>query len=137
MTAQKGSLLLLKVGDGGGIEVFTTVGGLRATRFSLNSQLVDSTNKDSGAWRELLSEGGIKSISITGAGIFMDSSAEETVRGLAFSSGQRNYRVTFGNGDYLQGAFLITSYERSGDYDGEETFSITLESSGQVVFTTA
>ncbi len=137
MTAQKGSLLLLKVGNGGGSEVFTTVGGLRATRFSLTSQMVDPTNKDSGAWREILSGAGVKSVSLSGAGVFTDSSAEETVRSLAFSASPRNYQITFGNGDYLTGSFMITSYERAGDYDAEETFSITLESSGQVTFTTA
>ena len=36
MAAQKGSLFLLKAGDGGGPEVFTTVGGLRTTSFNVN-----------------------------------------------------------------------------------------------------
>ncbi len=137
MAAQKGSLFLLKVGDGGSpTETFTTVGGLRATRFTLNNQLVDSSNKDSGAWRNILANAGIRSLTISGSGVFLDSASEETVRANAFASSVNNYRITMGNGDYLTGAFQITSYERSGDYDGEETYSITLESAGNITFTT-
>lgn len=138
MTAQKGALLLLKVGDGGTpTETFTTVAGMRSTRMILNQQLVDSTHKQSGAWRALLAEAGIRSISLTGNGIFTDSAAEETVRAIAFAGLINNFRLQFGNGDMLEGAFQITSYERAGDYDGEENFQLTLESAGTITFTTA
>ena len=137
MGAQKGALVLLKIGDGAGPEVFVTVGGLRTTRFTLNNEIVDSTNKDSGAWRMLLDGAGIRSMSIAGNGIFTDAVSEETMRGYAFANSVGNYELTFGNGDKLAGAFQITSYERGGNYDGEETYSLTLESAGAVVFTVA
>ena len=41
MATQKGSLFLLKVGDGGGPETFTTVAGMQATNFKLNTGTVD------------------------------------------------------------------------------------------------
>lgn len=138
MTAQKGSLVLLKVGDGGTpTETFTTVGGLRTTSFTHNNQTVDATNKDSGAWRELLEGAGVRSISISGSGVFTDSAAEETVRGYAVNNSIQNYELTFGNGDKLSGAFQITSYQRAGTYNDAETYSITLASAGAVTFTTA
>jgi predicted secreted protein len=34
----------------------------------------------------------------------------------------------------LMEVFLITSFEQAGEYNGEETYSLTLESSGTVVF---
>ena len=37
----------------------------------------------------------------------------------------------------VKGAFIITSYERAGEYNGEETFSITLESNGTMTYTNA
>ena len=46
MAAQKGSAMLLKVGNGGSPETFTTIGGLRSTGITLNDEAVDITNKD-------------------------------------------------------------------------------------------
>ncbi|MFW0777689.1 MAG: phage major tail protein, TP901-1 family [Rickettsiales bacterium] len=138
MTAQKGSLVLLKVGDGGEpTETFTTVGGLRTTSFTHNNQTVDTTNKDSGAWRELLADAGTRSMNIAGSGVFTDAASEEMVRGYAMSNAIHNYQMTFGNGDMLEGAFQITSYQRAGSYNNEETYSLSLASAGPVTFTTA
>jgi len=135
MTAYKGALVLLKIGDGEETELFSTIGGMRTTRFVFNSKLIDTTNKDSGAWRQILEGGGIRYISISGDGLFTDSNAEEIMREQAFNNHIKNYELYFGNGDKLSGSFQITSYERSGDYDGEETYKITLESSGEIIFT--
>lgn len=136
MTAQKGSLLLLKVGDGGTpTENFTTIGGLRTTAFSHNNQTVDTTNKDSGAWRQLLDGAGMRAISISGTGVFTNAASEETVRGFAMNNQIKNYKLTFGNGDSMTGAFQITSYQRAGNYNNEETYSLTLSSAGAITFT--
>lgn len=137
MTAQKGSIVLLKVGDGATpTESFTTVGGLRTTSFTHNNQTVDTTNKDSGAWRELLDGAGTRSITISGSGVFTDAASEETVRGFAMNNQIKNYQMTFGNGDSMSGAFQITSYQRSGNYNNEETYSLSLASAGEITFTT-
>jgi len=137
MTAYKGSDFLLKIGDGGAPEIFTTVGGMRTTRFVLDNQIIDCTNKDSGRWRGLLEGAGISTITITGSGIFTDSAAEEATRTNAFDNLIKNYQICFGNGNILEGMFQISSYERAGEYNGEETYSITLESASAITFTTA
>jgi TP901-1 family phage major tail protein len=137
MAAQKGSLFLLKVGDGGGTEVFTTIGGMRTNSFSLNNQAVDTTNKGSGQWRELLSGAGTSSVNISGSGVFTDDAAEEMVRGYAFNNEIHNYEIVFGNGDTLSGAFQITSYSRSGNHNNEEAYTVSLASAGAITFTTA
>ena len=135
MAAQKGSLLLLKVGNGGGPEVFTTVGGLRTTSFTHNNQTVDTSNKDSGAWRTLLENAGVRSITISGTGVFTNVASEETIRSIAMNNQIKNYQMTFGNGDSMTGAFQITSYQRAGNYNNEETYSISLASAGAITFT--
>ena len=138
MTAQQGSLVLLKVGDGATpTENFTTVGGLRTTSFTHNNQTVDTTNKESGAWRELLDGAGTRSITIAGSGVFTDAASEETVRGFAMNNQIKNYQMTFGNGDVMEGAFQITSYQRAGNYNNEETYSLSLASAGAITFTPA
>jgi TP901-1 family phage major tail protein len=76
-------------------------------------------------------------MSISGTGIFTDAASEETLRGYAFAGTGNNYQFIFGNGDYITGTFVVTSYERSGNYDAEETYAITLESAGTITFTGA
>ena len=135
MAAQKGALFLLKVGDGGGPETFTTVGGLKTASFNINTASVDVTNMSSNGMRELLAGAGIQTMSLSGNGVFTDSAAEETVRANAAANSIDNYQLVAANGDTWQGAFLITSYQRSGNFDGAETFTISLESSGAITFT--
>ena len=65
MSAQRGRDLLVKIGDGGSPETFTTVAGLRATTLSFNAQTVDVTNADSAnQWRELLAGAGVKAAAL-------------------------------------------------------------------------
>ena len=73
MAAQKGKALLLKLGDGGSPESFTTIAGLRAKSISFNAETVDITHSESSnEWRELLSGTGIKAASMSGSGVFKD-----------------------------------------------------------------
>ncbi len=135
MTAQPASLLLFKVGNGGSPESFATVGGLRITGITHNNPEVDATNLDSSAWRALLDGAGTRFVTITGTGMFTDSAAEEIVRSYAMGNQVKNYRLYFGNGDVLAGAFQITSYQRAGRHNSEENYALTLASSGPVIFT--
>lgn len=124
--------MLIKVGDGANPEQFDTVGGLRTSNLILNNHLLDSSNVTSGAWRKLLNGAGIQSLRISGNGIFTDSVAESTLCGYAFSNTVHNYQFIFANGDLITGPFVIAAYERAGNYDGEEAYSITLESAGAI-----
>ena len=47
MAAQKGRAVLMKIGNAGSPETFTTIGGMRSTTLTLNDETVDVTNKDS------------------------------------------------------------------------------------------
>ena len=142
MPAGKGSSFLLKDNSTG---TPATIGGLRSTSMTINGEAVDITSKDSNAFissgndkaRDLLQGGGVRSMSITASGVFTDSSTENNIRGFAFDGAIQNYDLIFSDGSKISGAFLITSYERAGEFNGEETFSCTLESSGTVTFTNA
>lgn len=135
MTAYAAQNVLIKIGDGLLPEAFTTIGGMQVTQMRLKNQPQESTNLTSVGWRELLAGVGTKSVRISGQGIFVDSSAEGTMRALAFSSGVKNFKLTFGNGSTVTGAFMVSEYERSADVDGEERYSLTLESGGVLTFT--
>lgn len=133
MAAEKGSAFLLKVGDGGSPITYATVAGLRTTQLSVTSDTVVITHKGSGGWRELLSGAGVKQISISGAGVFTGSAAEARVRASALAGTLDDYEVRFEGGDGLRGRFQVTRLDYAGDFNGERTYTLTLESSGAVV----
>ena len=134
MAAQRGKALLLKIDVSG---TMTTVGGMRSTSMTLNDEAVDITNKDSGSFRELLPAGGIQSMSITASGVFTDSTAETTLRSVYGTSTFSSYNVIVPDLGTYAGTFMVASLEYSGEYNGEATYSVTLESSGSITFTAA
>src|SRR3546814_17608878 len=95
MAAEKGSAFLLKVGDGQPVPAYETVAGLRTTQLSINGDAVVITNKDSGGWRELLSGAGIRSMSVSGAGVFTGSAAEARIKSSALAGILDDYEVSF------------------------------------------
>ena len=136
MAAQKGSALLLKIGDGASPEAFTTIGGLRSTSITMNDEAVDITTKDSSAVRALLANGGVQSTSISGSRVFPDAASETTLRGKFGASSFSNFQVIVPDFGTYTGAFMVASLEYAGEYNGEVTYSVTLESSGTITFAT-
>lgn len=132
MTAQKGSAFLLKISDGETPPAYQTVAGLRTTQMTVSGDTVVVTHKQSGGWRELLSGAGIRSVSVTAAGIFLGSEAEAQVRANALAGTLDDYELSFEDGEKLRGRFLIQRLDYAGDFNGERTYSLQLESSGAV-----
>lgn len=136
MGAQRGKDLLLKIGDGGSPEQFATVAGLRARTISLNARSADVTDADSvGRWRELLGGAGVKSVSVSGAGVFRDAASDALIREAFFAQDARNWRLVVPDFGQLEGPFLVAALEYAGDHDGEATYALTLASAGAVGFT--
>jgi TP901-1 family phage major tail protein len=133
MAAEKGSAFLLKVGNGGSPVSYTTIAGLRTTQLSINGEGVAITSKDSGAWRELLSGAGVRSVSVSGAGVFTGSAEEQRLKANALGGVIDDYRLSFESGESLTGRFLLTRLDYAGDYNGERSYTLNLESSGPVV----
>ena len=133
MTAQKGAAFLLKISDGAVTPAYQTVAGLRTTQMSINSDTVVITSKDSGGWRELLSGAGVRSVSVSAAGIFLGSAAETKIRTNAMAGTLDDYELSFEDGAKLRGKFLIQRLDYAGDFNGERNYTMQLESSGEVV----
>jgi TP901-1 family phage major tail protein len=132
MTAQKGISMLLKLaldGTGG------TVAGLQTTTLTLNNEVVDVTNKDSAGWKTLLQQAGVQSVQITANGTADSAATFATLQGYAQVNSINPFQMIYGNGDTISGNFQISKFEISGTYNKEQTFTCTLESSGQPSFT--
>ena len=132
MPAEAGSAFLLKIGDGNTPPAFTTVAGLRTTMLTIAGELVTITNKDSGGWRELLSGAGTRSVSVAGSGVITGSAAEARLKANALAGTIDGYQLRFQSGETIQGRFLLTKLDYSGDFNGERSYTLALESSGQV-----
>lgn len=135
MAAQNGKDLLIKV-DLTGAGQFETLAGLRATRIAFNAQSVDATSLESeGGWRELLAGAGVRSASVTGAGVFKDAEADARARSVFFSGDIPAFQVIIPDFGIVEGPFQITGLEYAGSHDGEATYEMTLASAGALGFT--
>lgn len=135
MTINDGSKMLVQVALDENPGEFLNIAGMRTTRLVYNNQVIDSTNKESGKWREILADVGISSLSISASGIFMNSKSEEIIRANCFERSVKRYRILFASGDIIESDFFISSYERNGNYGEEENYHLTFESSGKVYYT--
>lgn len=133
MAVEKGSAFLLKLGNGASPVVYATVAGLRTTQLSINGDAVVVTNKGSGGWRELLSGAGVRSVSVSGAGVFTGSAAETRLKANALAGAIDDCELSFESGDRLRGRFLVSRLDYAGDFNGERSYTLALESSGEVV----
>lgn len=132
MAVERGSAFLLKISEGGEPQNYVTVAGLRTTQLQISTDTVVITNKGSQGWRELLSGAGIRSVSVSGAGVFTGSAAETRLKEQALAAIISDYEVSFESGERMRGKFLVSRLEYAGDFNGERNYTVNLESSGPV-----
>lgn len=135
MTIQAGKDILLKLSDGGDPPDFVAVAGLRMKTISLNAKPVDVTHADSPeGWREYLSGAGLKTCTISGAGVFLDGEADARIRQSFFDQSVLDWQVFIPDFGRIDGRFLVAALDYSGRHDGEAAWSMTLSSAGQLSF---
>jgi predicted secreted protein len=122
MPASSGrEFLILKAG--------TAIAGLRENSLSVDGSPVDVTDKDDGGYRTLASFAGSKSFEISASGVLKD----EILRDIALGTGSlllTDITVEFDDGDVITGDVYLASAEFAGAYDGENTYTVALQSSG-------
>ena len=134
MSAQNGRDMLLKCQSSA--NNFVTIGGLRSRNLGLNATSVDVTHADSaGRWRELMAGAGLRRLSLSGSGIFLDDAAASLVRTLFFETSIRPWQIIIPNFGILQAPFLIASLDYRAEHDGAVMFDMALESAGEPSFT--
>jgi TP901-1 family phage major tail protein len=137
VAAQKGNLVVVSTSSGGGSPTYTPVTSARATSLTVNKSQVDVTTITSGGVKTLLAGAGITSFSISLSGAFEDSSQDKVLQAAAFAVPDAflPLKLSCGNGDTYIGTFAVTSYKVAGTYNGEQTYDLSLDSSGAVTFT--
>lgn len=139
MAAQKGREMIIKLGNGASPQTFTLIAGLRDTTLTISDTEVDITTKEDVGYRKLLEGRIIKSMAVSGTGVFKDDTVFNTLRAAMDSGTHYDYQIIVPGdnaaGGTFEGAFRITSLEISGAHDGEVQYSISLASDGNATFT--
>lgn len=130
--AQLGRNFLIQLNISGG---WNTVGGLRATAVNLGSVVVDTTSTRSGGWRQILNDCGNQTVTITGSGVFKNSTADQYIRSAFFNPNLQPLRVIQDDGHYYSGNFKVSKIQYQGAYNDTLLYDYTLESSGAVSYT--
>jgi TP901-1 family phage major tail protein len=141
MAKQLGRALLLKIGDGGENEVFSALAGINSKTLTINNSAIDVTTPDASAPGGILfasSLNGLKSVSVSGDGVFLSDTAEARLNTVAMQADPvANFEIVVPTFGTYAGEFRVTSYEMGGETEGGVTFSTSLESNGTVTFTPA
>lgn len=128
---QRGRDLLLKIDDGGS---FRTVAGLRTKSIKLNSQTVDVTDQASNGWTELLPDAGIRTLSLSGSGVFRDTESDARIRSAFFAQTVLDAQMIIPGFGTMSAPVLVTALTYGGTFKGEATFELSLSSAGAVTF---
>ncbi len=138
MAGQRGRDVLLKISDGGAPESFITLAGIRTSEIELNAESVDGSAMDSPqGWRELIPGAGVKSARVSGRGVFKDAASDARMRQVFFAGQISDWQLIIPGLGTLVGPLHIKELKWGGAYDGEASFSIALESAGELTFQAA
>jgi TP901-1 family phage major tail protein len=142
MAKQLGRALLLKIGDGAGGEAFTAFAGMNSKTLTINNSAIDVTTPDATTpggvlWAQSLN--GLKAVSLSGDGIFLDEAAQEVrLNTIAMQADPvANFEIVVPDFGTYAGEFRVTSLDFGGETEGAVTFSASMESNGAVTFTAA
>lgn len=136
MTAQCGSAIILSIKDAAGD--LQALAGLRNRRVTMNAEAVDVTNSDSvGRWREYLDGCGVRSVDVSGDGVFLDDAGAAVAVDMQMTNSIRDATVFIPGLGTFEGLFKLTQCEFAGAYNDGVTYSVTAASAGPITFTGA
>jgi len=115
------------------ILIFRTLGGLRSKELSFSSEAVDVTNVDSDEWKSMLDNSGVRSVSVSGSGVYTSELVFKEFRTDFLANAMTCIMLLDAKTkEVIEGCFKISELSISGDYDAEGQYSMSAESSGPV-----
>jgi len=131
MSGEKsGKNFLLKVDVGGG--TYETLGGLQSKSYSLSADGIDVTNHESNQDQTFLDQAGVLSMSVSGSGVHNGNANLNTVEDACLNQSLTSFQLIDDSGRTYTADMKVTSFERTGDHSGAQTYSVSLDSSGGV-----
>jgi len=112
---------------------YKTIGGLRSKSFSFSADDIDISNHGTNQWKKIKSGAGMRSVAISGSGVYTNASNYRTLEADALANNLVSLAfMDIDAGRIYSSLFKVNSLEASGEYDGEASFSISANSSGTV-----
>ena len=135
MALLSGKTMLIKVGDGGGPEVFTTVGRLRGTGVTIQPVEIDVSSKDTATGWLATETTGDKRLEVSFDGL-LDTSSAALTRLISIANGtqQANFRLSMGNGKRYSFAGVLTSWQVNGPHDNKTQYTGTVKNAADPVY---
>ena len=114
-----------------------TLVGVRTRGLNISNDYVDVTTDDDSGWRTLLADPGLRSVEVTIGGVTSDEVLLAAIMAASVSSETltANLPSSLASPGTVAGSFLVSSFEQSGDHDGEVEFSATFMSTGAITYT--
>lgn len=113
---------------------FITVAGMRSTKFTINNEQVDVTNKSEVPWKQLMAVG-VRSLACDASGVFNNDDSLNLIMSDVMNNNFPTLKIISGRGDTFVGVMQVVSIERQGEYNKEEQYSIKIESAATVTYT--
>lgn len=135
MAAQAGRQVLIQVEDDDSPASYTSIGGLRTKTLNFNGNPIDITSDDDTNWQTLLDGEGVKSVEVSGSGVFKDDAAYKSVFEAWQNNTHQNYKLTIPDFKTIEGKFAVSAISGSGEYNEATTYELTLMSTGAPAFT--
>lgn len=122
---------ILDQGSPGDDYVYTMA---NATSISIDSELVDATDKSQNGWRKVIPGAGLRSVTISLSGPFDSTYQESRLNQLALTNGGAEFELFDADGNIYSGCFVVTNYTKEGDATTPITWSATLESATEITY---
>lgn len=115
------------------IDVFTTLGGLRSKGNSFSADSIDVSNHGSNQWKELLDQAGMKSVAVSGSGVYTSADNFRAMEADTYLGKLQCFAFLESiTGRVYYGCFKVSSLEATGEYDGDAGYSMSADSSGEI-----
>jgi predicted secreted protein len=111
----------------------TPIANVRTKSMSINRELVDSSDDDSGAWATHLDEPGQIDVSMTVEGVIADHTI--MAEALNPATGNEDYSLTYPDGGIVSASFGFSSFALEDTYNDISTYSFDMRASGEVTYT--
>lgn len=112
---------------------FSAIGGIRSKSFSVTAEEIDITSEDSDEWKTLLDKAGIRSVAISGSGVYSSADNVKSLRTSFLANELVCLAFVEVKAEFVWSCCMkVTALEISGDYNAESSLSISGSSSGVV-----
>lgn len=137
MPASAGKDFFLQINTTG--STYVNLAGLRSRSFSINGEMIDITNSDStGLWREALGTYGVRTVSASGSGVFLDDAAfGKIISNMMTTTATYLMKVVVPGLGTFDGTFVFTKVDMNGADRDSTMYDVSIESGGAINFVSA